>query len=107
MRTIYKYELPFGDETMVQMPKDAVILKAAVQGCKKDSTAYPHICVWALVDTTVELVEWTFRTAGTGHPLPDNVGVLGIDVFNEDSYTYFDSVFDRDFVWHIFYRNAP
>ena len=107
MKKIYKYQIPFGDESTVQMPKGASILKVGIQSRRVPDPAvmsiiYPNICAWAIVDTEAELEERKFRIVGTGHPLPDYcVKYAGIG--NED-YDYFDSVFDRDFVWHIFVK---
>ena len=105
MRTIYKYALPFGDEVSVQMPKDASILKFGIQSVIDSK---PEIVVWSIVDTEAEMEERRFRIVGTGHPLEDNtIGHVLEDYTTahgsyEWVYEYFDTLFDRRFVWHIF-----
>lgn len=61
MKRIYKYHLPFGDVTTIQMPKDAQILSVGNQN--------EGVFVWALVDPKAELTDYQFRMAGTGHPI--------------------------------------
>lgn len=64
------------------MPKNARILKVATQG---DS-----ICFWTLFDRRTEERETRyFYVIGTNQIIPD--GAL-----------YLDTVFDGDYVWHIF-----
>ena len=99
MRTIYKYALPFGDDVSIEMPKDASILKFGIQSVI-DST--PYFVVWALVDTESEIGERRFRIVGTGDSLEDNTTAHGADIPCECDYVYFDTLFDRRFVWHIF-----
>ena len=99
MRTIYKYALPFGDEVSVQMPKDASILKFGIQSVIDSK---PEIVVWAIVDTESEMEERRFRIVGTGHPLEDDTTAHCADIPCEWDYVYFDTLFDRRFVWHIF-----
>ena len=99
MRAIYKYPIPFGGEATVQIPASAELLKFGVQGINANGTS--NLCVWAIVDTTdTETQALKIRIHGTGQPLPDNtVFYLG----NGDlEYQYYDTIFDREFVWHIF-----
>ena len=63
MKTVFKYELPMGDEVRVKMPAFARVLSVGVQ--------YEHLFVWALVDKDVPELHKTFRIAGTGHPIED------------------------------------
>ena len=92
MRAIYKYELPFKDEVSIQMPFGSEIVKCGVQGMKGNK---PNICVWAVVDPEREMETYHFCIRGTGHPLPE-----------DDGYRYIDTVFDRQFVWHILQKKV-
>ena len=100
MRTIYKYEIPFCDEPTIQMPKDASILKFGTQG--EQIHGQPHFYVWALVDTDAEMEERKFRIFGTGHELPDDCMKYGGGIEFDYDFEYFDTLFERGFVWHIF-----
>lgn len=67
MRTVWKFELfSVDDDVRITMPMGAKILHVEAQ------REVP--CVWALVDPGADKVEYRFRLAGTGHPLPDDVG---------------------------------
>ena len=90
MKTVYKYEIAFGDEAIVQIPQNAVLLKFGIQGT---TNGKPNIYVWAMVDTEARLLPYHFRIFGTGHPIPD---------FPNEYFVYCDTLFDRNFVWHIF-----
>ena len=98
MKTIYKYEIPFGDEVAIQMPKDASLIKFGLQGVVGGR---PDIFVWAIVDTDAEMEERRFRIHGTGLLLPEDSVLYGS---NGDEYEYYDTLFDRMFVWHIFVK---
>jgi hypothetical protein len=99
MKTVYKYEIPFGDEATVEIPERAILLKYGVQGVNPQ-TKHPCICVWALVDTEITKTEQIrFAIHGTGHPLPDNCTWTPA---GDQGWFYQDTVFDREFVWHIF-----
>jgi hypothetical protein len=67
MKTIWKYELPVDDACEIRMPEGATVLCVQVQFGR------PHI--WALVNSGHTLVPRQFRTVGTGHPLPEKLGV--------------------------------
>jgi len=94
MRTIYKYEIPLAGEAVVLMPKDAQWLKFAMQDGK--------LCVWALVDTENEMTEYYFKIFGTGHELPIDCDYAWTE---EGDFDYCGTVFDRQFVWHIFSKH--
>lgn len=64
MKTVHKFVLQMRDYVTITMPKDAKILKISKQ--------YGDICLWALVDTENELINYEFRIAGTGHMISDN-----------------------------------
>jgi len=97
MKTIYKYHIPFGNEVTVQMPKNAELYKFGLQGIVN---GHPDICVWALVDTETEITDRKFRIFGTGHPIPDNC--ISDTYPDMQLYVYYDTIFDRGMVWHIF-----
>lgn len=61
MKAIYKYPLEIRNCSEIEMPQDAVILSAQVQG----ST----ICIWALVDPEAAPQSRVFSVYGTGHPI--------------------------------------
>lgn len=84
MITIYKYLVGNGK---VELPKYSTILKVAFQRSQ--------LCVWALVDTSIaELETYTFKVYGTGW---DAVDLTPQDIF-------IDTIFEGDFVWHVFYH---
>ena len=60
MKTIHKYQVPIGDETViVPMPHGSKILKLDIQ------RGVP--CIWAIVDTAQAAEEYKFVWRGTGH----------------------------------------
>ena len=99
MRTIHKYQIPFGDEVAIHMPKDTSILKFSIQ---KIINGSPDICVWAIIDTESEMEERRFRIHCTEQPLPDNSTAHGSNTVSDWDYEYFDTLTDRQFVWHVF-----
>jgi hypothetical protein len=64
MKTIYKYTLDKDHNTILTMPKGAVVLTVDIQN--------EEICIWAKVDTNVETEERHFKMYGTGHEVLDN-----------------------------------
>jgi hypothetical protein len=85
MKTIYKYPIPYGStDTYTEMPNGARILAVQMQNGK------PY--VWAIVETTMEVVGRRFVLYGTGHALDDYYG------------TYIGTFQDGPFVWHLFER---
>ena len=83
MRKMYKYGV-CSKTGLVKLPSCAVPLKFAFQKGK--------LCLWAEVFETSEdlLCEKRFFIVGTGHPII------------EESSVYIDTVFDGEFVWHIY-----
>jgi hypothetical protein len=79
---VYKYPLELDDSQLIGMPKYADILKVGYQG--------KSLHVWALVDLKMETVARKFVISGTGHELPASRLI------------YVDTVFDGNYVWHIF-----
>jgi hypothetical protein len=63
MMTIWKFPLTTTDEQVVQMPRNAVILSAQVQG--------QDICLWAMVNPESPKEGRHIRIVGTGHPFPE------------------------------------
>ena len=82
MKTIYKYDVPFEDHPIVQMPDGAVILAFQLQ-------MGSGLVVWAIVDTEAPIQLRQLELCGTGHPL----GEVG---------TYIGTVQQGRFVWHLF-----
>jgi hypothetical protein len=62
MRTIYKYSLAAGMQT-IDMPQGAEILTVQVQRFEPQ--------LWALVDPAAAVVPMTFAVYGTRHPVSD------------------------------------
>lgn len=64
---VYKYVLsPLADRVTLLMPAGAEPLSVMVQGSQ--------ICIWARVKLGRPTVGTTFRIAGTGHNLEEDVG---------------------------------
>ena len=82
MRTVYKYQIEREDITNTEIPKDAVIIHAAMQG--------GELCIWAIVDPKASLASRKFIAIGTGQILPDH------------QLTHITTVHDRPYVWHVF-----
>lgn len=82
MDTIYKYELVIDDVQHIPLPSGAKCLHVAMQN--------GHLCLWAQVNTTRELVNRFFRIYGTGHPMQDPAS------------RYIGTVQDGPLVWHVF-----
>jgi hypothetical protein len=64
MKKIWKWSLT--PETLIDMPEGAQILTV------QDQNGQPAL--WALVDPDARREARTFKTYGTGHPVPDNPG---------------------------------
>jgi hypothetical protein len=64
-KTIWKYDLE-PDGSVIEMPQGAKPLSVQMQG--------DGPCLWALVDPEAAKESRRFHVAGTGHPLPDNLG---------------------------------
>jgi hypothetical protein len=84
MKVIYKYEL----KSEVLLPKDAMVLKAGMQG--------NGMFIWVLVDPNEKThIQRTFEVIGTGHPFD----------YGRMEYRFVDTIFDGPFVWHIWEVN--
>ena len=81
---IFKYTLYGFADQEIEMPKGAKILSAGIQQGK--------IQVWALVDKHNKIETREFTVFGTGWPM--NI--------KENALKFIQTIFDRDFVWHVF-----
>ena len=79
---IYKYTLEVTDYQSLALPINAQILDIQAQN--------ETICLWAIVDESAPPEHRYFAVYGTGHPLPDAIGL------------YLATVQRDGFVWHIF-----
>ncbi len=79
MKAVFKYKLPT-QISKVMMDHDAKILATGVQG--------DNICIWAEVDTESTEKEFIFEVFGTGHEIPEGMGV------------------EREFIGTVFMHNA-
>ena len=66
MKTVWKFPFEMTDTVRIMMPAGAQLLHLETQ--------HGVPCLWALVDPESEKVRRKFRLAGTGHPLPDDIG---------------------------------
>lgn len=87
MQTIYKTMLTETTHTLL-LPRGAKLLSVHVQ------LGTP--CIWALVDSSNEVVPLPIYVVGTGHVMPDDIGEF-IGTFMIDNDTL---------VWHVFTRRA-
>lgn len=80
--SVHKYQLSdYANQTLVNMPAGAEILRLAVQ--------HSVPTIWARVIPDAERVTRTFQIFGTGHPIPPGSKYIG--------------TFDvGPFVWHVF-----
>ena len=88
MMTTYKFPLRIEDEQTVMMPAESRVICVQSQ--------YNTLTVWAIVDTTKELVPVTFRVVGTGHPMPDIAQLHYVGTVQMDS---------GMLVWHVFTKH--
>jgi len=86
MKTVWKFglDLSNSDITRIDMPVNAKVLSAGVQG--------RGFFVWALVDPDAPTIPHRFAVHGTGHPVGDDT------VFAD----LLDTVFMGPLVFHIF-----
>mgnify|MGYP001551736993 CR=1 FL=1 len=86
---IFKYPLTINDVQGVDMPEDAKILCAQVQGTQ--------LCLWAEVEPARSLYPRVIEIFGTGHPM------------EERPRRYIGTVqtYDGSLVWHVYERTAP
>lgn len=74
MKKIYKYPVPeIVDEQEIMMPVDAQILCVQLQ--------HGEPCMWAMVDSDLNLIKRKFRIIGAGHPIEDFDSLNYIDTF--------------------------
>lgn len=85
MITVYKYTIEVaGGQQDVVVPVCSRLLKIGMQNGK--------IALWFEVETEMAYEETkTFSVFGTGQSIPEHV-----------CYIYIDTVFDGDFVWHVY-----
>lgn len=83
MKTIYKFAVPLGPESHIEMDPGGQIVHVAVQG------TFPMI--WVLINTDVIWTVRTFKAFGTGWEIPPG-------------WEYVGSLLDGSFVWHIHER---
>jgi len=86
---VFKYTIftPGDDLHVLELPRDAQFLKVGMQD--------NYVMLWALVDPTMPSERFEFRLKGTGHYAGDIIG---------NGFKFLDTVFMRQFVWHIWYR---
>ena len=85
--TIFKYAVPFSDNSTIQMARGAEILSAGTQ----DPGWGIGVYVWAKVDSREGvMVPRRFYIHGTGH-----------SILNPRA-KFIGTVFDRELVWHVF-----
>lgn len=91
MTTIYKYSYTEGcKEFTLTMPAEATILSTHLD-------ANDDLCFWALVDTSLPLVERTFYCVGTGWDLEE------LNEMKENSIINFiGTVKKGQYIWHLF-----
>lgn len=63
MKAVWKYAVDPLDQTVIDMPRGAEVLKAGLQN--------GALTLWAMVDPDARLVPHKFAIAGTGHPRED------------------------------------
>lgn len=82
MQTVHKYPLETMDFQVIGVPQQAKPLKVGYD-------AAGQLCLWAQVDTDNALEDRCMFVTRTGHPAPGAQA------------TYIDTVFDDQFVWHV------
>lgn len=85
MRTVFKYTLKEWGSVSIDMPKGAEVLGVQVQ--------HGDAQLWALVDTSAELVTRQFRIYGTGHPIEGSKYLRFVGTFQ---------MHDGQLVFHVF-----
>lgn len=88
MFKVFKYPLaqaPLGQRIEVSMPFNAEILHVGMQD--------KVVTLWAMVDPQERCGTRYFSIFGTGQE---------IQSYTETKYTHLGTVFDREYVWHIF-----
>jgi len=88
MRVVWKFEMNVGsDDVFLQMPAISQIVEARFHPATK------MVTLWALCKSDTPLVTKTFMIVGTGQTY---------DRVDEQVVQYIWTVFDDDYVWHIF-----
>lgn len=82
MKKIFKFDLNITDEQIIYMPVGAKIL------CIQEQNYMPKI--QAICDVPAANEIRTFRTYGTGNPLPEDIGL------------YIGTFQTSRFIWHVF-----
>lgn len=82
MKQVWKFPISIVGRLSVQMPEDAEILSAAMQG--------ETLCLWALVNPKAVAVSRIIHIAGTGHDL------------EPATRRFIATVHHRGLVWHVF-----
>lgn len=83
MKRIYKYTIDMLNAT-IKIPEGFKILKVGMQN--------DDMCIWCYVETDNTEVIQKFSVHGTGHEILEPVE------------NYIGTVFDRQYVWHLFLR---
>lgn len=81
MRTVHKYPLVLQDFQTIKVPQLSKVLKVG-------HDAAGQLCLWAQVNTDNVKEDLRIHIRGTGHPAPEHADFI-------------DTVFDEQFVWHI------
>jgi hypothetical protein len=88
MMTIHKFQIFISGEVLVEMPAGSRLLCVGEQDGK--------LCIWALVNTKLRIVQHKFRIYGTGEEIDTAI------FENEDS-RYIGTVqMKNGLVWHVF-----
>lgn len=85
MKTVYKYKLL--PKITIELPRDAKPLCVAAQG--------DDLCMWCEVLTQNETEHRTFEVFGTGHAIPQDMGI---------ECRYVGTAFMGSLVWHVYER---
>lgn len=65
MKVIHKYQLPFMEDSYIDMPYGAKVIRVdGLEGA---------VWVWAIVETDLPLVRREFKLVKTGGEMPDNI----------------------------------
>jgi len=87
---IFKYRIPAGDSSSIEMPVGAKILSVGVQNVNE-------IYIWALVDEMAKKEVRVFYVFGTGHDVPISFSLNFIGTVQIDCHP-----FPAVLVWHVF-----
>lgn len=88
-KRIWKFPIGITDVQKVRAPLGAQFFEAQMQN--------ERLCLWAIVDEDNAPIDYVIFVLGTGNPIPDT-----LDTF---SLAHIGTVFDRQFVWHVFVRD--